>query len=107
MQCNCAAWIQGLGVQWFLHHQSITLVAVTWIFNNIISVLVSSLPAPTKDSSAQYVYWFKVLNTIIGNLHRASCTAIEHSPNWQDAIAAHMARVNGNPTSTSNTGAKA
>lgn len=58
----------------------------TWVLNNIITVMITSLPAPTKDSSAKYVYWFKVLNTIIGNLQRAKSTAIERSPNWQDAV---------------------
>jgi hypothetical protein len=83
-------------MQWFLHHQWIVSIAATWIFNNVVTVLVSSLPAPTKDSSQKYVYWFKVLNTIIGNLQRANSTALEKSPNWQDAIDAHMAKVNGN-----------
>lgn len=76
-----------------LHHQVIIGIIATWIFNNVVTVLVSNLPAPTKDSSQSYIYWFKVLNTIIGNLQRAKSTAIENSPNWKAAIDAHLSGV--------------
>jgi len=81
-------------IQWAARHQALIAIVATWLFNNVLTVLVSSLPAPTKDSTAKYVYWFKVANTIIGNLRRANSTAIEQSPNWQDAVAAHMVRNN-------------
>jgi hypothetical protein len=67
---------------------SASIALGTWIFNNIITVLITSMPAPTKDSSVKYQYWFKVLNTIIGNLKRAQSTAIESSPNYRDALKA-------------------
>jgi len=73
-------------VSTFQQHPYSTTVVATWVFNNIITVLVSSLPAPTKDSTVSYQYWFKVANTIIGNINRAHATAIEKSPNWQDAV---------------------
>lgn len=73
-------------ISWAMRHPYITGGVAVWIFNNIVTVLVSSLPAPTKDSSAKYVYWFKVANTIIGNLARAKSTALELSPNFQDAL---------------------
>jgi len=65
----------------------------TWIFNNIVTALISSMPAPTKDSTARYIYWFKVLNTFTGNVKRAQSTAIEQSPNWQAAVDAQMQKV--------------
>lgn len=74
-------------------HPYITASVLTWLFNNIVTVLISSLPAPTKTSSAQYVYWFKVANTIIGNLKRAQSTALENSPNWQAAVDAHLEKL--------------
>jgi hypothetical protein len=69
---------------WWIY--SIGIVVGTWVFNNIITVLVSSLPAPTKDSTAKYRYWFTVVNTIIGNVKRAQNHSLESSPNWQDAV---------------------
>jgi len=69
----------------FIHHPYLASTIATWLFNNIVTALISNLPAPTKDSTPNYVYWFKVLNTIIGNLQRAKSTALEQSPNWQDA----------------------
>ena len=80
-------------MQWLTHHQVLFGVVATWIFNNIITVLVSNLPAPAKDSSVRYVYWFKVLNSIAGNVARARSTAIEQSPNWQPAVEAHIATI--------------
>ncbi len=74
-------------------HPYLVSVAGTWIFNNIITVMISSLAAPTKESSASYVYWFKVLNSITGNLKRAQSTALENSPNWQDAVNAHLQKL--------------
>jgi hypothetical protein len=82
-------------MKWLAAHPYASAVVATWILNNVISALVSSLPAPTKDSSPKYVYWFKVANTIIGNLRRAQSTAIENSPNWAAAVAAHLEKVNG------------
>lgn len=76
---------------WITHHVWIVSIIGTWILNNIVTVMVTSLPAPTKDSSQSYIYWFKVLNTIIGNIQRARSTTLENSPNWEDAIAKHDA----------------
>lgn len=83
-------------IAWALRHPALAAMIGTWIFNNIISVLVSSLPAPTKDSGPGYVYWFKVSNTIIGNIARANSTALEKSPNWQAAVDAHIAKLAAN-----------
>ena len=77
-------------IQYLLKHPWILSILGTWVFNNVITVLVSSLPAPTKDASAKYVYWFKVLNTVIGNVKRAQIPRIEDSPNWQAAVDAHV-----------------
>lgn len=73
-------------VQLFQNHPYSASIISTWIFNNVVTVLITSLPAPTKDSSQRYVYLFKVANGIMGNIARAKSTAIENSPNWQDAL---------------------
>jgi hypothetical protein len=78
-------------------HPYLLAVGATWVFNNIVTALISALPAPTKDSTARYVYWFKVANTITGNLKRAQSTALEDSPNWQAAIDAHLQKMGLNP----------
>ena len=67
--------------------------------------MITSMPSPTKNSSTGYAYWFKVLNTIIGNLARAKGTAIESSPNWQDAVDKHTATTNNAPRTWGNKGA--
>lgn len=59
---------------------------VTWIFNNIVTNAVSSLPAPTKDATQRYIFWFKFLNKFVGNMQRADSTRLEDSPNFQDAM---------------------
>jgi hypothetical protein len=74
-------------------HPYLIASAVTYFFNNVITALVSSLPAPTRDSSIKYQYWFKAANTIIGNVQRAKSTAIEQSPNFQAAVAAEISRL--------------
>ena len=66
--------------------QHYVVIIWTWIVNNVISVMITSMPSPTKNSSVGYVYCFKVLNTIVGNLARAKSTAVENSPNFQDAV---------------------
>jgi hypothetical protein len=59
---------------------------ISWLFNNVATAMISELPAPTKDSTVKYTYWFKVLNKVCGNVVRADSTAIEKSPNWEDAV---------------------
>jgi len=82
-------------VKWVAHYSWLIGIIATWLFNNIVTAMVSNLPAPTKDSTARYVYWFKTLNTVVGNIARAKSTTLEKSPNWQDAIDAHE-KANGN-----------
>jgi hypothetical protein len=71
----------------------IGVIVVTWLFNNVVTVMVTNLPAPTKDSTAKYQYWFKVVNKIVGNLKRAEDSAIEDSPNWQDAADKYVQKL--------------
>lgn len=80
-------------IQWITRHPHLFVGIATWVFNNVATVLISSLPAPTKSSSAAYVYWFKVGNTIIGNIARAHSTDLELSPNWEDAVSKHLATL--------------
>ncbi len=79
-------------MQFLAAHPWIYIVA-TFLFNNVVTALVSNLPAPTKDSTAKYVYWFKVSNTIVGNVKRANSTAVEASPNFLAAVDAHLAKL--------------
>lgn len=69
----------------------------TWVTNTGANAFVSSLPAPTKDSSASYVFWFKFLNRVItGNFARANGAAVESSPNFIDAVNKLQATTGGN-----------
>src|SRR6266566_2713094 len=83
-------------LQLFQEHPYIASGAATWLLNNVVTALVSNLPAPTKDSSAKYLYFFKVTNSIVGNLRRAKSTTLENSPNWEAAVEQHLANL---PTS--------
>jgi hypothetical protein len=73
-------------IQLFQQHPVWASVVATWLFNNVVTAFVSSFPAPTKDSSMGYVWWFKFSNTLIGNIMRAKSTSLEGSPNWSDAV---------------------
>jgi hypothetical protein len=72
---------------------SVGKYAAIWIFKDVITALVSAMPAPGKDSSAKYSYWFKFLNSFTGNVLRAQSTALEKSPNWQDAVNLHLEKL--------------
>ena len=79
-----------------MHHSLVYWFAIlgppaTWIFNNIITNAVSSIPAPTKDSTPTAVWWFQFLNRFVGNVQRAKNSRIEDSPNWRDAVDQHIA----------------
>lgn len=52
----------------------------------IADTMISSLDAPTKDSSPKYRYWFKVLNRFAANWARAANSNVESSPNFQGAV---------------------
>ena len=58
----------------------------TFITQYVWSAFVSALPAPTATSSTGYQFWFKFLNILAANLARAQNTAVERSPNFQDAV---------------------
>lgn len=81
------------------NHPYISSAVITWIFNNIVTNAITSMPAPTKDSSAKYVWFFKFANGVLaGNLKRAQGSHVEDSPNWQDAVEKHIANGNGGQT---------
>jgi hypothetical protein len=82
-------------MQWAIDHPAAAAAIAMWFFNNVITVMVSALPAPTKDNSQKYVFFFKVTNTLVGNVARAHSTAIELSPNWQAAIEKHIDLIAG------------
>lgn len=67
--------------------------AGTWLFNNVFTAAVAALPAPTKDSTQKYIFWFKFLNSLVGNYLRAHHSEVESSPNWQDAVEKHCAMI--------------
>ena len=66
--------------------------AATWVTNVGFSRVVSALPAPTAKSTDRYVFWFKLLNNLVGNKSRANDTSVESSPNFQDAVNLHLAK---------------
>ncbi len=80
-------------IKFGIAHPYLFSAIATFLFNNVISAMVSNLPAPTKDASVKYVYWFKVANTVIGNLQRAKSTSIEQSPNFQAAVDARIEQL--------------
>ena len=61
-------------------------VLCTVIAGVVWSSVISSLDAPTADSSAFYRFAFKFLNALAANFARARSTAVESSPNFQDAL---------------------
>jgi hypothetical protein len=72
-------------------------VSVTTI-KFVADVFISSLPAPTAQSTGKYRYWFTVANKFAANWGRAKNTAVESSPNWIPAVNHLNAQV-GNPIS--------
>lgn len=78
-------------------HPYISASILTWVFNNIITAAVTSMPAPKRNSSSGYVWFFTFTNTVVGNISRAKSTTLEKSPNWQDAVDSHVQTLqNGN-----------
>lgn len=51
-----------------------------------ILAFIGGMPAPTKDDSKNYRWWFSSLNLFGANISRATNTRIERSPNFQDAL---------------------
>ena len=71
----------------FSRHPFMAASITTWISNYGITAFVSSLPSPTAHSTAFYQFWFKFANAVLaGNTSRARSSAIENSPNFQDAV---------------------
>jgi hypothetical protein len=67
------------------------LLTIYTVLQFLISAIANSLPAPTKDSSWKYVFWFQFVNYCALNWKRASSLAkIEDSPNFVDAAEAYM-----------------
>ena|ERR1700749_561080 len=52
----------------------------------IAIAFAGSLPAPRAQSSQFYLFVFKFVNTLAGNLTRAYASKVEASPNFQDAV---------------------
>jgi len=52
----------------------------------IVSAFIGALPAPMAGSSQLYLFFYKFLNTLGGNLTRAFGTKVEKSPNFADAV---------------------
>lgn len=85
----------GVGkLNWIIAHwvQIIAALQTLWIavresFNRI----ANALPAPTKDSTDKYVFWFKFVNRMAGNTQRAEEHSIESSPNFIPAAEAYVA----------------
>jgi hypothetical protein len=83
-------------VQFFLNHPGLAVsgaAGAVQLVNFLGTGVISNLPAPTKDSTPKYIFWFKFLNWIMGNWGRAHSTALESSPNWEAAVTAHVQRM--------------
>ena len=52
----------------------------------IVVTAVGSLQAPTKTSSAFYIWFFKFSNSITLQFFRAFYSNVERSPNFTDAV---------------------
>lgn len=66
----------------FISHHIVAILIAYWT----LSAAIGALPAPTKDSSPFYGWFFRFANIISANLLRAYSTAIERSPNFNDAV---------------------
>lgn len=66
-------------------------VQATLAAKAVWDAIVGALAAPTKDSSTLYVFFFKLLNGLAFNFHRANSTAIESSPNFMPAVERYIA----------------
>ncbi len=53
----------------------------------VASAFIGALPAPRAESTQVYLFAYKFMNTLGGNLTRAFATRVEASPNFQPAVA--------------------
>ncbi len=67
-------------LQFFMHSE-----LGHFVLAGLFLIAVSSMEAPTKDSSAFYRYSFRFLNAVALQLKRVF-PKVESSPNFQDAI---------------------
>ena len=68
-------------VQFLLHSE-----LMHFVYYIVASAFISGMPAPSATSSIAYRWAFSTLNLIAANIHRGTSTAIEKSPNFQDAL---------------------
>jgi hypothetical protein len=66
----------------FINTHGVFDMGVMWV----ISVMVTSMAAPTKDNGPFYVWFFKCSNTLVGGMTRALDSRVESSPNFPDAV---------------------
>ena len=52
----------------------------------VTSAFIGALPAPTATSSQLYIFFFRFSNALGANVMRAWSTAVEKSPNFQQAV---------------------
>lgn len=68
-------------IQWVNSHGILMLVILA-----VVNTSVGYLPAPTKDSSQFYIWFFKVANSLMLSFARAWRSKVENSPNFDDAV---------------------
>jgi len=73
-----------------VQHQVVVTATITAYLGRIFNNAITSLEAPTEESSGSYIFWFTFLNKMIGNDKRAEKTAVENSPNWIPAVEKHI-----------------
>jgi hypothetical protein len=79
-------------INYFSNHPT-HLVALTLGLNAVWSAFVGALPAPAATSGNGYVFFFKFMNTLAFNFHRAASTSIENSPNFLPAVEKYAANL--------------
>jgi hypothetical protein len=78
----------------FLAHQVVVTAVITGWLGRTWNNAISSLEAPTEQSSESYCFWFRFLNKMSGNTKRAEATAVENSPNFIPAVTKHLNNSN-------------
>lgn len=77
-------------IHWLQTNWYTALLTAWTVINFVMNGVAQSLEAPTAQSSAQYKFWFKMVNYFALNLKRGNGTTIENSPNFIPAAEQYM-----------------
>lgn len=73
----------------FTNHPYISTLGTYWF----LSAFIGALPAPTAQSHQVYVFAYKFINTLGGNVVRALQSKVESSPNFIAAVNTQNAKM--------------